>query len=51
MSTMHPHEAPIRRYFAADYDTLMACFTPAGATTCAGNKRPPPSTPTSKNIP
>lgn len=32
MSTMHPHEALIRRYFdacnAADYDALMACFTP-----------------------
>lgn len=51
MSTMHPHEAPIRRYFAADYDALMACFTPADATTCAGNKPQPPSTPTSKNIP
>jgi hypothetical protein len=29
---MHPHEALIRRYFdacnAADYDALMACFTP-----------------------
>lgn len=31
-TTMHPHEALIRRYFdacnAADYDALMSCFTP-----------------------
>ncbi len=31
-TTMHPHEALIRRYFdacnAADYDALMRCFTP-----------------------
>lgn len=32
MTTLHPFEATIRRYFAAcnaaDYDALMACFTP-----------------------
>ena len=31
-STLHPHEALIRRYFdacnAADYQALMSCFTP-----------------------
>ncbi len=32
MTTMHPHEALIRRYFdacnAADYEALMGCFMP-----------------------